>query len=70
MNVGASPCVCIESLKTYRIHGGLHCLGNICTEEVGRDQFNLATPTYATVNKTHLKLLQEEFKVKFQKIFG
>ena len=47
-------------------------------EEVGRAEINVATPTYATVtytvrqfiNKTHLKLLQEGFKVEPQRIFG
>ena len=48
------------------------------SEEIGRAEFNLATPTYATVvysvrqfiNKTLLKLLQEGFKVEPQQIYG
>ena len=46
-----------------------------CTEEVGRVQINLATPSYAAVaysicttvlfvTKIHFKLLQEEFKIE------
>ena len=47
------------------------------SEEVGRAEFNVATPTYATIaysvryfiNKTHLKVLQEGFKIDPQQIF-
>ena len=47
-------------------------------EEVGRAEFNVATPTYVTVtysvqffiNKTDLKSLQERFKVEPQRIFS
>ena len=49
------------------------------SEEAGRAEFNVATPTYATVaysiryeftNETHFELLQEGFNVEPQRIFG